>query len=111
MCNWALQHLLSTIELYRMQLKANRRILHEHPNGTTNWYLPETLEPMADHDREKFTGHMCQFDTIASDQHGEGRVKKPRGFLTSSHFIRGRPGVKGVGGHRHVHLLGGKAKL
>lgn len=107
---WALQHLRFTIQLYKLQLKAGRHILHEHPTNATSWHLPEMLEFMAEHNLDKFTGHMCRFELTTSEEQGEGLVKKPPGFLTSSPVIRGRLEVNCVGGHRHIPLMGGKAK-
>ena len=41
---WALRHILFCLELYRIQLRAGRHVLHEHPNSASSWHLPELLQ-------------------------------------------------------------------
>ena len=53
---------------------------------------------------------MCRYGMKSHDQLGEGPVKKPTGFLSSSEFVRNQLARKCLGGHRHVALLGGRAK-
>ena len=63
-------------------------------------------------------GDMCPHGMTAQDEHGEGLVLKPTGWMTNSWFIAEEVGVrcdnlyKSIPGdrHRHVHLVSGKAR-
>ena len=37
-------HMRFCLEVYRMQMKANRHFVHEHPAGSTAWRLPEVQQ-------------------------------------------------------------------
>ena len=42
----ALKHFLSTLQLYRIQLKEGRHILHDPPDSAASLQLQETVELM-----------------------------------------------------------------
>ena len=53
---------------------------------------------------------MCRYGMHSKDEQGIGMVKKPTGFLSNSEFVRTQLQNKCLGGHRHIALLGGKAR-
>ena len=53
---------------------------------------------------------MCRYGMTATDERGPGLVQKPTGFLTNSEIMASRLQKKCLGGHKHVHLLSGKAR-
>ena len=53
---------------------------------------------------------MCAFGMLQEDEHGVGLVKKPTGFMTNSRCIADRLKRPCEGGHRHIHLINGRAK-
>ena len=58
----------------------------------------------------KTATRMCTFGMRSQDEHGLGLVKKPTGFLTDSPHLRNQLNKQCLGGHRHVQLVGGRAK-
>ena len=53
---------------------------------------------------------MCAFGMTASDERGKGYVYKPTKFMTNSWILAHHlDKFKCSGGHRHVHLLSGRA--
>ena len=65
---------------------------------------------MSDLGLEKFNVHMCRFGMKSQDEEGVGLVKKPTGFLANSEHLKDQLSRKCLGGHRHVQLIGGRAK-
>ena len=53
---------------------------------------------------------MCHYGMQSKDEHGSGKVKKPTGFLTNSAILADCLSLKCLGGHRHLQLLGGRAR-
>lgn len=49
MWQYGLKHLLSTLELYEIQLEQGGYMLHGHPQSATNWHVPELEEFMQRH--------------------------------------------------------------
>ena len=107
---WGMRHLLFAIECYELQISLGGYILHEHPQSATSWHVPEMVEFVAKHNLERLNAHMCCFGLQSSDDGGVGPVKKPTGFITNSKIIRDELSRKCDGLHRHVHLVGGRAK-
>ena len=54
--------------------------------------------------------HMCAYDLKATDEKGEGLVMKPTRVLTSIRPVAENLTGRCCGGHRHVHLVGGRAR-
>ena len=52
---------------------------------------------------------LCQFGLTSRDAHGEAPAKKPTFFMTDSATIAKRLTRQCGGGHRHVHLMEGRA--
>ena len=53
---------------------------------------------------------MCQFELQATDSEGTGLVKKPTRILTNLPPLGSALNRQCQGGHRHVHLMNGRAK-
>ena len=53
---------------------------------------------------------MCDFGMKSSDADGEGFVRKRKKILTNSAEFGKRVARKCTGDHRHVNLIGGRAK-
>ena len=105
-----LRHMRFAVKLYRLQAENNRFLLHEHPSSATSWKMPEVLKLMSDLQIEKTVAHMCRYGMISTDESGGGRVKKPTGFLTNSNFLADQLSKRCMGGHRHIQLVGGRAR-
>ena len=59
----------------------------------------------------KATVHMCQFGMMATDENGTGHVKKPTTMMTNSVEIHRELDRQCTpDSHRHVQVLGGRAK-
>ncbi len=52
----------------------------------------------------------CEFGLTSKDELGEAPAKKPTSLLTSSVEVHRTMGRKCQGGHRHVHLMAGRAR-
>ena len=105
-----MRHMRFAVKLYRIQSENNRFFLHEHPSSATSWKMPEVLKLMNDLNIEKTIAHMCRYGMNSSDESGGGRVKKPTGFLTDSPFLADQLRNKCMGGHKHIQLVGGRAR-
>ena len=102
--------MLFAIKLYRIQHDAGRFLLHEHPASASNSRLPEMQSIVSDLGIEKVNAHICRFKMMSEDDQGKGLVKKPKGFLTNSDYMRRSSDKQCFGGHRHLHLMGGRAR-
>ena len=108
-------HIRFCIEVYRMQLAAKRHFVHEHPESSTSWSMPEMMELMAHPAVDMKTVHMCAYGMKAVDEQGEGLVKKPTRVASSSPEVLRRiearcSNERNEDEHRHVHLIKGRVK-
>jgi hypothetical protein len=106
----AIGHMEFVTELYWMQLRAGRYFVHEHPKTATSWNLSCIRELVAHPKVVSTVAHICAYGLMSTDAVGEGLVKKPIGFMTNSPEISEQFAELCRGGHRHVHLLDGRAK-
>ena len=106
----ARKHLAFCCELYELQLLQGRYFLHEHPSTARSWkeaciqriaHLPRVHVYQAD---------LCAHGMVQTDALGEAPVKKPTKFMTNSEAIGAEVGKRCCGGHRHISLVGGRAK-
>ena len=104
------KHMEFATMLYREQAKAGRYYLHEHPASASSWHEPSILELQQDFGGMVAIAHMCQFGMMSEDMYGEGLVKKPTKFLTNAPELLKWLERKCGGDHRHVTLIGGRAK-
>ena len=80
-------HIKFCLELYAMQLKAKRHFIHEHPERSTAWALPEMVEFLMRPEVGAVTLHMCAFGMTAQDEHGEGLVHKATRVMSSAEEV------------------------
>ena len=106
----ACAHIAFCFEMYEIQRKAGRFFAHEHPSSASSWSRPEVLEMLLREDVELVEVDMCNFGMTASDEYGEALVRKRTKILTNSSEVAKRVARKCDNSHRHVHLIGGKAK-
>ena len=104
------RHIRFCLELYRMQVSAGRHYVHEHPKGSAAWKLPEVQQFVLETQAEIVDLNMCAFGMKARDEQGVGLVSKPTRIMTSAHEVAKRVNRKCCGGHRHVHLVSGRAR-
>ena len=103
-------HMRFCIDVYRMQVKAGRHFAHEHPAGSTAWKMPEVQQFILEYGIDSVKMNMCSFGMTAKDDEGTGLVAKPTRIMSSSPEILKKIHKPCCGGHRHVHLISGKAK-
>ena len=104
------RHMRFAVKLYRLQAEAGRLFLHEHPNSASIWKLQEVMTRMSDLGTTKSVAHLCRYGMTSKDGEGVGCVKKPTGSLTNSIHLKDQLQKTCMGGHRHVQLVGGRAK-
>ena len=107
---YGVKHLEFCMHLCKIQHDQGLYFLFEHPAGASSWdnrLVKAMLEMPA---VERVTGHMCMFDMWQQDNQGKARVKKATGFMTNAACVAKRLRVKCTGLHRHITLIGGRAK-
>ena len=83
--------------------------MYEHPHGASSWEL-ESVAKMRGHENVyEVNLHMCALDMKVSACQDDEGVFKPTRVLTNSRAIAESISRRCQGGHRHHHLLGGKA--
>ena len=125
-------HVRFCVEIYKMQIQAKRHFVHEHPEKSKAWQMPEIMDLMLKQEVDSVVLHMCAFGMTAKDDQGKGLVKKATRIMSSSAEILKRvnkkctnadckegrtrtPSESAKGSvsaklHRHVHLISGRAK-
>ena len=84
--------------------------MFEQPLTATSWEM-DVLKHLAGESAVMATVFdMCQFGMCDSDSEGEGLVRKSTQVLTNVESVADALSLRCEGGHRHVHLLSGKAK-
>ena len=105
-----IKHLEFCCKIYLEQVRNGRYFVHEHPLTATSWQV-ECMDklrkmPMV----YTAEGHMCAYGMTSTDQRGPGFVKKPTRFLTNSIEAAKALSKRCPRGHRHVHLMEGRAR-
>ena len=62
------RHLKFVCELYRMQLRAGRHFLHEHPAGATNWREDCMKNVLANSQVGTVVSHQCEYGLLVPDK-------------------------------------------
>ena len=109
------RHIRFCLELYGMQIDEKRHFVHEHPEKSRAWQMPEVQAMMLRPEVGSTIVHMCAFGMTASDKMGTAPVKKPTRLMSSSEEVLKRMDKRcsneaGQAQHRHVHLVSGRAK-
>ena len=114
--NEARGHMLFCIELYKMQIRAGRYFIHEHPEGASSWHMRETIELLMDQDVGIAQFDMCQYGMTVMKDGKEHPVQKSTRVASNSREVLKRlnrrcPNKGGEGArHAHVQLEGGMTK-
>ncbi len=53
---------------------------------------------------------MCVYGMTQEDETGTALIKKPTTFMTNAPALARRLAQRCIGGHRHITLIGGRAK-
>ena len=72
--------------------------------------MPEVQQFILEYGIDSVKMNMCSFGMTAKDDEGTGLVAKPTRIMSSSPEILKKIHKPCCGGHRHVHLISGKAK-
>ena len=72
--------------------------------------MPEAVDLLHTEGVMEANADQCQYGLMTQDTWGEGFAMKPTKFLTNSIAIQANLSRRCCGGHRHIPLLGGKAK-
>ena len=72
--------------------------------------MPEMQQLILEYGIDSVKMNMCSFGMTAKDEQGVGLVAKPTRIMSSSPEVLKRINRPCCGGHRHVHLISGKAK-
>lgn len=102
-------HLRFCCQMYKDQAERGDLFLHEHPLTAESWKLRVVQEMMALPGAVTVVADQCRFGLTAVDKDGPGLVKKPTRFVTNSAAVARRLDKRCAGGHRHVHLVSGRA--
>ena len=103
-------HLNFCRDLYVEQMSGGRHFLHEHPLTAASWTVDAIKDLAQSPLVHSVVAHMCAFGMKSKDRKGEGYANKPTKFLTSSIELAKMLNKQCPGGHRHVHLVEGKAR-
>ena len=103
-------HLKVAVECYLEQHNHGRFFLHEHPKPSASWQEPEVERLASLPGVYKVESPMCKWEMVAEDQQGVGYVRKDTCWLTNSPEMAKCIEGKCEGGHRHVHLINGRAR-
>jgi hypothetical protein len=104
------KHLRFACKLYALQHELNLYFLHEHPASARSWEEPCVKKLMELTKVTRVVSDMCVYGMEQEDTGGRALVKKPTAFMTNAPEIAARLGQRCVGGHRHITLVGGRAK-
>ena len=96
--------------MYALQHELNLYFLHEHPEGATSWGDACVKRLLARPGVTRVVSAMCVDGMAQEEQGATSLVKKPTAFMTNAPEIARRLGQRCPGGHRHITLVGGRAK-
>jgi len=103
-------HLKFACKLYEVQRELQLYFLHEHPTSASSWKESCVTELLQKPGVQKVNSDMCVYGMEQEDEQGRALIKKPTSFMTNAPAIARRLAVKCQGGHRHITLIGGRAK-
>ena len=98
------------IELCQIQRRAGRGFLFEHPLTASSWEVGAVQQLQSEKGVLTSVFEMCQFGMRAEDAHGLGLVRKSTQILTNVDEAADYLSRRCPGGHRHVHLVEGRAR-
>ena len=104
------KHLEFACKLYALQDEMNLYFLHEHPSSATSWQQPCVTKLLARDKVQRVVSDMCVFGMQQEVDGVNMLVKKPTAFMTNAPELARRLTQRCSGGHRHITLIGGRAK-
>ena len=105
------EHLEFCAKLYKMQMENGLYFIHEHPAGAKSWDNELIRRLTEKTGVYTVIGDMCRYGMKQEDELGTGLVKKRTMFMTNAEMIAGRLAKRCNGGHRHIELINGRAKM
>ena len=107
---YGMKHLRFALRLYELQMEMGVYFLHEHPASASSWNTKEVKRIMAKPGVQRVVSDMCVYGMVQEDEQGTALIKKPTAFMTNAPCIANRLSQRCKGGHRHIALIGGRAK-
>ena len=98
------------VEVCQVQRRAGRGFLMEHPQAATSWEVEAVKQLIAETDVQTTVLDMCRFGMQAVDRDGPGLVRKSTQVVSDVEELISILSQRCLGAHRHVHLVGGKAR-
>ena len=102
-------HMRFCFEIYARQPKGKRHFMHEHPERSKAWLMPEVVQFLLRPEVDATVINMCAFGMAGVDGRGEAPVQKATRIATSLEEILKRISRTCPGCARHVHLIQGRA--
>ena len=110
-------HIRFCLKMYRIQIKAKRYFVLEHPEQSRAWQMPEVVEFLLQFEVDSTVLHMCAFGMTAIDEKREALVQKATRVMSSSDEVLKTISVRcnsetcaSGQRHRRAHLIQGRAK-
>ena len=103
-------HLRFCVSLAEAQMSGGRYFVYEHPKSAASWENPAIVRLMGKTGVMRTELDQCEFGLVSKDEHGEAPAMKPTSLLTNSVEVDRMMHRKCGGGHRHVHLMAGRAR-
>ena len=94
-------------KLYKLQHRAGRMFLHEHPENATSWAEEEIQEVLKLPGVIRSSLDMCAYSLKTRGTGGEGYAKKPTGIITNNLKFSQHLSRHCNGEHAHQQLKGG----
>ena len=98
------------VRLCKLQIDLGNVFILEHPRSATSWSIVDVLGLTEREDVLLADFHMCAYGMMSEDSDGPAPVYKPTRIATNSTVAAELIPALCHGGHRHVHLLNGRAK-
>ena len=103
-------HLKFCMTLAKVQMEGGCYFIYEHPMSAASWNNNDVDGLAATEGVMRTELDQCEFGLTSKDEQGEAPAKKPTSLLTNSVQVHRTMGMKCRGGHRHVHLMAGRAR-
>ena len=102
-------HLNFMTSLYRLQVRAGRFFLHEHPATALSWKEEKIMDLLEHPDVDEVVADQCQYGLTSKSPEGdELPVLKPTRFMSNSRQMLERLSRRCKRDHVHQQLTGGR---
>ena len=96
-------------QVYALQHEAGRTFLHEHPATASSWGEKPIVDLLKLDGIYRRELDMCRYNLRTPDENGKmGLVRKTTSVLTNSLVLAIHLARRCCGGHKHIHLKGGR---